>query len=95
MKPRVFCKQIVLAEDNPGDVLLVREALSEHEIHCELRVISAGEDAVALINQLDLDSTLLCPDVLLLDVHLPKCDGFQVLDRLRASTRCRQTPSWS
>ncbi len=85
-------KQIVLAEDNAADALLVGEALREHDIHCDLHVIADGEDALALINGLDLDSSLVCPDLVLLDVHLPKCDGFQVLDRLRASPRCGQMP---
>jgi two-component system, chemotaxis family, response regulator Rcp1 len=55
-------------------------------------VISDGEDARALIERLHLESSVLCPDVLLLDVLFPKCDGFQVLNRLRASPHCGQTP---
>ncbi len=39
--------QIVLAEDNPADVLLVHEALREHEVHCELRVIGGGEQVLS------------------------------------------------
>jgi CheY-like chemotaxis protein len=87
-----LAKQIVLAEDNPADALLVRHALREHDIHCDLHIVSDGESALALIDRLDLDSKLPCPDLLLLDVHLPKCDGFQVLDGLRASERCGLTP---
>jgi len=85
-------RQIFLAEDNPGDVELVREALREHGVHCELRVISDGEQALTFIDRLDLDSNLPCPDLLLLDLHLPKRDGIEILQRLRASERCRQTP---
>jgi CheY-like chemotaxis protein len=83
--------RIVLAEDNPADVGLVRRALSEHEILCELRVISDGEEALSFIRGLDLDSTLPCPDLLLLDLYLPKCGGTEVLRHLRASERCGQT----
>jgi CheY-like chemotaxis protein len=84
--------QILLAEDNPGDVELVREALREHDVHCELRIISDGEQALTFIDGLDLDSDLPCPDLLLLDLHLPKCGGIEILQRLRASERCGQTP---
>jgi CheY-like chemotaxis protein len=84
--------QIVLAEDNPADVGLVREALREHKIHCELRVISDGEEAMAFIDRLDLDAKLPCPDLLLLDLHLPKRDGGEILKHLRESERCGQTP---
>ena len=84
--------QIVLAEDNPADVGLVREALREHNICHELRVISDGEEALAFIDRLNLDSKIPCPDVLLLDLHLPKHDGGEILRYLRASERCGQTP---
>jgi CheY-like chemotaxis protein len=87
-----LAKQIVLAEDNPADALLVHHALREHDIHCDLHIVSDGESALALFHRLHLDSKLPCPDLLLLDVNLPKCDGFQVLDGFRASERCGQTP---
>jgi CheY-like chemotaxis protein len=85
-------RQIFLAEDNPGDVELVREALREHAVHCELQVISDGEQALSFIDRLDLDSNLPCPDLVLLDLHLPKRDGIEILQRLRASDRCSQKP---
>jgi len=84
--------QIVLAEDNPADVGLVRYALSKHDVQCELRVISDGEQALAFIDDLDLNSGLPCPDLFLLDLHLPKRDGHEILQHLRASGRCGQTP---
>jgi CheY-like chemotaxis protein len=87
-----FRPQIILAEDNPADVLLVREALAEHAISCDLRVIGDGEQAMKFIDQLDVDSKLPCPDLLLLDLHLPKRDGAEILTYLRASERCAQTP---
>ena len=46
--------QIVLAEDNPADVGLVRQALRDHDVHCDLRVISDGEAVVTFIDGLDL-----------------------------------------
>jgi CheY-like chemotaxis protein len=83
---------IVLAEDNPADVGLVRQALRDHEVHCDLRVIADGQAVVTFIDGLDRDRKLPCPDLLLLDLHLPKRDGTEVLRHLRASERCGQTP---
>jgi CheY-like chemotaxis protein len=84
--------QIVLAEDNPADVGLVRHVLRAHAIDCDLRVISDGEEVLSFITGLDLNTTMRCPDLLLLDLHLPKRDGKEVLEHLRTSERCRQTP---
>jgi len=83
---------IILAEDNPADVELVRMALSEHDVNYEIRVISDGEQVLTFIDGLDLDSKLRCPDLLLLDLHLPKRGGTEILEHLRASKRCSQTP---
>ena len=84
--------QIILAEDNPADVGLVREALREHKVHCDLYVIGDGEQVLSFIDRLDLDSELPCPDLLLLDLYLPRRDGNEVLKHLRASERCAKTP---
>lgn len=84
--------QIVLAEDNPADVGLVREALRQHKVDCDLRVISDGQEVLAFIDQLDTDNQLRCPDLLLLDLSLPKYDGREILAYLRSSERCCRTP---
>jgi len=83
---------ILLAEDNPADVGLVRYTLTQHQVECELSVISDGDQVVSFINRLDGDSKLPCPDLLLLDLHLPKRDGMEILKHLRSSERCSRTP---
>jgi CheY-like chemotaxis protein len=85
-------RRIVLVEDNVADVGLVREALRQHEVHCDLHVISDGESVLRFIDSLDCDDTLPCPDLVLLDLHLPKRNGAEILHRLRASERCARTP---
>jgi CheY-like chemotaxis protein len=82
---------IVLVEDNPGDVVLVREALYENGIRSELTVIFDGERAVELFDRLDRDR-MRCPDLVLLDLKLPKRDGHEVLERMRASVQCAHVP---
>ena len=81
--------QIVLAEDNPADVGLVRHVLRAHAIDCDLRVMSDGEEVLSFITELDLNTTMRCRDLLLLDLHLPKRDGKEVLEHLRTSETMR------
>jgi len=83
---------ILLAEDNAGDVLLVREALKQHGISHSIEILSDGDQAVRFIEGLDRDSKSPCPELFLLDLHLPKKDGDLILRHLRASERCGQTP---
>jgi CheY-like chemotaxis protein len=82
---------ILLAEDNPADVQLVREALDDRSVECDLQVVCDGEQAIAFLDRLDAHSELKCPSLLLLDLHLPKRDGTEIMRRLRASERCGQT----
>lgn len=83
---------ILLAEDNPADVLLVREALNEARIVCDLRVMKDGEQAIKFIEGLDADPAAPPLDMLLLDMHLPKRDGEEILNRLRSTERYSQIP---
>ncbi len=83
---------ILLAEDNVGDVLLVEEALLEHQIENKLHVVRDGADALRFIAQMGKPGELPCPDLMLLDLNLPKIKGHQVLSELRQHTTCAQTP---
>jgi CheY-like chemotaxis protein len=83
---------IVLAEDNPGDVMLVQEALEEHNIAHRLHVVSDGAEAVEFLAKVGTPGNCPCPDLLLLDLNLPKLDGFGVLQEFRKSAHCIQTP---
>jgi CheY-like chemotaxis protein len=84
--------KILLAEDNRGDVLLVREALLAHRIEYELFLVSDGAHALDFIDQIGNNHTAPCPDVFLLDLNLPKADGHEVLERFRKHPLCRSTP---
>lgn len=84
--------QILLAEDNPGDVLLVKEALQEHRIAHELHVVEDGAKALEYLAHLGQTGEAPCPDVLLLDLNLPKIDGTQVLAEFRKHPQCVHMP---
>lgn len=82
--------QIVLAEDNPSDVMLVRMALKESGIDYVLRVLEDGEQAISFVQNCQ---TIPVPmDLVLLDLHLPKCDGADILKMLRAVEHYAHTP---
>lgn len=84
--------QILLAEDNPADVALVREAFKEHGVACGLHVVRDGAEAIGFIERLDKDRREPPLDLLLLDMHLPKRHGADILKRLRSTERYAQTP---
>jgi CheY-like chemotaxis protein len=83
---------IVLVDDNPADVLLVREALAWHGVISTLLVAEDGDEAIRYIDEIDA-AALPCPDLIVLDLNLPKKTGFQVLERLRASPVCGRRPA--
>ena len=85
-------KHILLIEDAEPDVFLVREALRQAGVSVNLRVLDDGEKAVDFINQLDQDGAVDCPQLVLLDLNLPKRSGDQILEHMRQSGRCREVP---
>jgi DNA-binding response OmpR family regulator len=83
---------IVLVEDAAPDVFLVRQALQKNGLKFQLQVLEDGEKAVDFIEDLDQNETAPCPDLVLLDLNVPKKSGDQVLERIRSSRRCAQIP---
>jgi chemotaxis family two-component system response regulator Rcp1 len=82
---------IVLVDDNPADVLLVREALAWHDVKTTLVVARDGDEAIRFIEEIDAN-VRPCPDLVVLDLNLPKKTGFQVLERIRSSPVCGDRP---
>lgn len=86
---------ILLVEDNPSDVDLTRRALRQARITNELVVASDGQEALELLFGTGAHAGApapLQPAVILLDLKLPKVDGLEVLQRLRADDRTRRLP---
>jgi CheY-like chemotaxis protein len=82
--------EILLAEDNPGDVLLFREALNNQGLNCNLVVAPDGQKAIALLG--DATSSNWHPDLIVLDVNLPKDNGQAVLRHVRRQPRFKSVP---
>jgi two-component system, chemotaxis family, response regulator Rcp1 len=84
--------EIMLVEDNPGDVRLTREALKEAKIRNNLSVASDGVEAMAFLRREGIYSKSPRPDIVLLDLNLPKKDGRQVLAEAKADPELRRIP---
>jgi CheY-like chemotaxis protein len=79
---------ILLVEDDPGDVVLVREAFEHNKVRNELRVASDGVYALEQLN----DPERSLPDLILLDLNLPRMDGRELLAKIRDDPRLTRIP---
>ena len=84
--------RILLAEDNDGDVYLVRRALERNGLPYTLVVARNGEEALALLRETEQGPVGAMPELILLDLNLPRIDGAQVLSHIRKSEAFKRTP---
>jgi len=80
--------ELLLIEDNPADVELVEEALAEAALDCGLSVMRDGRQAIDYIEHIESEPAFRFPDLVLLDLNLPKVSGEEVLNRMRSSRKC-------
>ena len=84
--------EILLVEDNPGDVDLTVEALADAKVRNNLHVVSDGEEALAFVRQEGRFADSPRPDLVLLDLNLPRRDGHEVLAEMKADPTLRRIP---
>ena len=84
--------EILLVEDNPGDVRLTQEAFREGKLHTRLHVVSDGEAALELLRQRGAYAAAARPDLILLDLNLPKKDGREVLAEIKRDDELKSIP---
>jgi CheY-like chemotaxis protein len=84
--------EILLVEDNPGDVELTREALDEAKVRNNLRVARDGVEALAFLRREGEHAGAERPDLILLDLNLPRKDGRAVLAEIKADPDLRHIP---
>jgi two-component system response regulator len=84
--------EILLVEDNPGDVELTREALDDAKVANRLSVVDDGADAVDFLFRRGRFKDAPRPDIILLDLNLPRKDGRQVLAEIKANADLAQIP---
>jgi CheY-like chemotaxis protein len=85
--------EVLLVEDDPADVQLTQEAFKEHNVRNRLTVVSDGVEALAYLRR-DSDTypAAVRPDLILLDLNLPRVDGLQVLAEIKGDPDLRQIP---
>ena len=84
--------EILVVEDSPGDARLIREALKDGQIEKRLSVVTDGEAAVAFLRHHEPFAQSPRPDLILLDLNLPRKDGRQVLAEIKADPSLRRIP---
>jgi len=84
--------EILLVEDNPGDVRLAVEALKDAKVNNRLHVVEDGVEAMAFLHREDRYSEVPRPDVVLLDLNLPRKDGREVLADIKDDPVLRRIP---
>ena len=84
--------EILLVEDNPGDVRLTQEAFKESKLTNRLHVVRDGEEALAFLRREGPYAHAARPDLILLDLNLPKRDGREVLAVIKADGALKRIP---
>ena len=91
-RPEIGPVEILLVEDNPADVRLTWEALNSHRLWNNLSVVGDGEEAMAYVRREDKFAGATRPDLILLDLNMPKKDGREVLAEIKADAGLKLIP---
>lgn len=84
--------QILLVEDDPGDVELTRESLSDSKLAINISVAGDGVEAMAFLRKEGEYSSAVTPDLILLDLNMPRKDGREVLAEIKADDSLKMIP---
>jgi CheY-like chemotaxis protein len=84
--------QILLAEDNPADVYLIRQALAENNVDCFINVACNGKQALSYLCDDGESQSPATPNLILLDINLPQHNGTEILQHIRQSRRFSSVP---
>lgn len=83
---------ILMAEDNPDDIMITQKAWKEGQITNPLYIVNNGEEAIEFLNKKGSYNDAPSPSLLLLDLKMPRMDGFEVLSKIKGDDRFRKMP---
>ncbi|MCI4668322.1 MAG: response regulator [Bacteroidia bacterium] len=93
MRKTIQTVRILLVEDNPGDVRLTQEVLKDGKYQYDLEVVTDGEEALEyLLKRGDKYATATTPDIIFLDLNLPRKDGREVLGEIKSHEKIKHIP---
>jgi len=84
--------EILLVEDNPADIRMAQETLKDYKLQNSLHVLRDGASALAYLRREGEFAQVRLPDLVMLDLTLPKIDGLEVLSQMRADDRLKHLP---
>ena len=84
--------EILLVEDNPGDVRLTKEALKEGKVYSNLHTVKDGVEAMEFLRRQGKFGSVPRPDIILLDLNLPRKDGREVLEEIKSDEKLKRIP---
>ncbi|MCX4389329.1 response regulator [Micromonospora peucetia] len=84
--------EVLLVEDDPGDVLMTQEAFEEHKLRNRLTVVSDGAEALSYLRREGQYADAVQPDLILLDLNLPRRDGREVLEEIKSDEQLCRIP---
>jgi two-component system, chemotaxis family, response regulator Rcp1 len=84
--------EVLLIEDNPGDVRLLQEAFRELQANIHLQIARDGAEGIDAVEKQAASGAKIWPDLILLDLNLPKISGHDVLARIKSDPRTRRIP---
>ena len=84
--------EILLVEDNPGDVRLTKEALKEGKVYSNLHTVKDGVEAMEFLRRQGKFKDVPRPDIILLDLNLPRKDGREVLEEIKSDEMFKRIP---
>jgi CheY-like chemotaxis protein len=84
--------KVLLVEDNPDDVTIVKRAMRKSDLKCDLYVASDGEEALDMLARKGEFEDTPRPDLILLDINLPKINGLEVLAKIKQDDQLKRIP---
>ena len=92
MGPRTSPVRILVVDDDPGDVLMIEEALEDSDVEKVIDVVNDGQEAMEFLRREGRHTDARRPDVILLDLNMPRMDGRQVLGEVKQDEDLRTIP---